>query len=172
MIATGMLMLACGIIAGQFHHQFGVAPILGATLCAACFLRPRDLAIVGLGGMLLRDLLMGTSLFTGVRLAGIGLVVLAVVALKVRPTVRSLLIGLLVSSPIFHLALAVGDWATGTCGVWPKTPQGLAGAIVASIPYFQRSFIGDVLFTGLFLGAYVLMACGWSWSSKSIRPIS
>ncbi len=40
MIATAMLTLACGIIAGQFHHVLGVAPILGAILCAACFLRP------------------------------------------------------------------------------------------------------------------------------------
>lgn len=154
MIATAMLTLACGIIAGWFHHQLGVAPILGAILCAACFLRPGDLFIVGLGGMLLRDLMMGLSLFTLVRLGGMALVVLAVVALQVRPTVRSLLTGLLVSSPIFHLALAVGDWATGTCGIWQKTPQGLTGAVVSALPYFQRSFVGDILFSALFLAAY------------------
>ena len=168
MIATGLLTLACGIIAGQFHHTFGVAPILGAILCASFFLRPRDLVIVGLGGILVRDLLMGFSLFTAVRLAGIALVVAAIVALKVRPNLRSMLTGLLVSSPIFHLALAVGDWVTGTCTVWPKTPQGLAQAVVTAIPYFQRSFVGDVLFASLFLGAYTLAACTWSWS-KSIR---
>ena len=171
MVAIGMLMLACGIIAGQFHHLFGVAPILGAILCAACFLRPKDLFAVGIGGMLIRDLLMGFSLFTAVRVAGIALVVLAVVALKVRPTLRSLLAGLLVSSPIFHLALAVGDWATGTCGIWPKTPQGLAGSVASAIPYFQRSFVGDLLFTSLFLSAYSLAAYTWT-CSKSIRSIS
>jgi len=167
MIVTAMLTLACGIIAGQFHHQLGVAPILGAILCAACFLRPRDLFVVGLGGMLLRDLLMGFSLFTGVRLIGIGLVVLAVVLLKVRPVLRSLLVGLLVSSPIFHLALAVGDWATGTCGIWPKTPQGLTSAIVSTFPYFQRSFVGDLLFTSLFLAAYSLAAYAASGLSRA-----
>ncbi len=171
MLATGLLMLGCGIIAGAFHHEFGVAPILGAILCAACFLRPRDLFTVGLGGILIRDLLMGLSLFTAVRLAGIALVVAAVVAVKVRPNLRSLLIGLLVSSPIFHLALAVGDWATGTCGIWPKTAQGLSQAVVSALPYFQRSFVGDVLFTSLFLGAYTLAAYAWSWS-KGIRSTS
>ena len=171
MVATGMLMLACGIIAGQFHHALGVAPILAAILCAACFLRPRDLFVVGVGGMLIRDLLMGFSLFTAVRVAGIAGVVLAVVALKIRPTLRSLLTGLLVSSPIFHLVLAVGDWATGTCGIWPKTPQGLASAVVSTLPYFQRSFVGDLLFTSLFLVAYSLAAYTWS-CSKSIRSIS
>ncbi|MBI3323107.1 MAG: hypothetical protein HYZ95_01425 [Candidatus Omnitrophica bacterium] len=167
MIATGMLTLVCGVIAGQFHHALGVAPILGAILCAACFLRPRDLFIVGLGGILIRDAVMGLSPFTAVRLAGIALVVTAVVALRVRPTLRSLLIGLLVSSPIFHLALAAGDWATGTCGIWPRSPQGLQQAVVSALPYFQRSFVGDVLFASLFLGAYTLAAytvLGWRTS--------
>ena len=158
MIITGMLTLACGLIAAQFHHLFGMAPVLGAILCAACFLRSRDLFVVGLGGMLLRDLILGLSVFTWVRLAAIALVVLAVLLLKVRPALRSLLIGLLISSPIFHLALAVGDWATGTCGHWTQSAQGLTSAIVSTVPYFQRSFVGDSLFTALFLMAYSLAA--------------
>ena len=164
MLAMGMLTLAGGMIAGQFHHAFGVAPVVGAILCAALFLRPRDLFIVGLGGILVRDLVMGLSLFTAARLAGIALVVAAIVALKVRPNPRSLLTGLLVSSPLFHLALAAGNWATGTCGDFPRTAQGLGQAAVGAIPYFQRSFLGDVLFAGLFLGAYSLAGytvLGW-----------
>ena len=168
MIATALLTLACGLIAGQFHHTFGVAPILGAILCASLFLRPRELFVVGLGGMLVRDLLMGLSLFTLFRLAAMVLVVAALIALKVRPNLRSLLTGLLVSSPIFHLTLSVGNWATGTCGSWARTPGGLAQSIVTSVPYLWRSFVGDVLFASLFLGAYTLAACSWSWS-KSIR---
>ena len=168
MLATAMLTTACGIIAAQFHHQLGVAPILGAILCAACFLRPKDLFIVGIGGMLLRDLLMGFSAFTAVRVAAIALVVLAFVLLKVRPNLRSLVTGLLVSAPIFHISLAVGDWATGTCGSYSHTPAGLKTAIVSSLPYVQRSLLGDFLFTALFLGAYSLAAYSWTWS-KSIR---
>ncbi|MBI3322309.1 MAG: hypothetical protein HYZ94_01335 [Candidatus Omnitrophica bacterium] len=168
MVATGLLTAASGIIAGQFHHTLGVAPILGAILCAALFLRPRELFIVGLGGILLRDLLMGLSPFTLVRLIGMALVVAAIIGLKVKPNLRSLLTALLVSSPVFHLALAVGNWAMGTCGDFARTPTGLFQSIAGSIPYFQRSFVGDVLFTSFFLGAYTLAAYSWSWS-KSIR---
>ena len=172
MIATGALTLVCGLIAAQFHHILGVAPILGAILCAACFLRPKELWVVGLGGVVIRDLLLGFSAFTLVRLVGMGLVVVAILALKVRPNFRSLMTGLLLSSPIFHLALAVGDWATGTCGIWPRTTQGLAGAVAGAFPYFQRSFIGDVLFASLFLALYSvagILLIGWreqavSWS--------
>gem|GEM_PF-2240772 len=171
-MVAGILMLACGVVAGQFHHVFGVAPILGAILCAACFLRPRELFIVGLGGVLVRDFLIGFSSFTLVRLVGMGLVVATIVALKVRPSFRSLLMALLISSPIFHLTLAVGDWLTGTCAVVPKTSQGIFLSVAASLPYLQRSFIGDTLFTGLFLSVYGMFAClffrwrpeAFSWS--------
>ena len=160
-MATALLVLACGLIAAQFNHALGVAPILGAILCAACFLRARELWIVGLGGMLLRDLLLGLPLFTLVRLAGMALVVAAIVALRVRPNLRSLALGLIIASPLFHLALAVGDWATGTCGIWPRNPQGLAAAVTSAWPYFQRSLVGDLLFSSLFLSLYTLGAYAW-----------
>lgn len=171
MAATAMLTAACGLIAAQFHHQLGIAPILGAILCAACFLRPKDLFIVGIGGMLIRDLLLGFSMFTAVRVAGIALVVAALVMLKVRPSWRSLLAGLLIAAPLYHLSLAAGNWATGTCGDFAMNAQGFVSAIGSSLPYMQRSFAGDLLFTALFLGAYSLAAQSWSWS-KSIRSIS
>lgn len=160
MLVPWLLTLGCGIIAGQFHHTFGVAPVLAAILCASLFLRSRDLWFVGLGGMLLRDLLMGFSLFTLVRLVAIGLVVVTVQGLRVRPTLKSLLTGLLVSSPLFHLALAVGNWATNACGVWPKTAQGLWSSAASSWPYFQQSLIGDMLFTSFFLSVYALATYG------------
>lgn len=158
MMAIGMFTLTCGWLAARFPHLWGVAPILGAILCAACFLRPRELFVVGLGGILIRDLFIGLSPFTGVRLAGMGLVVLTMVALKVRPSLRSLGMGLLISSPIFHLTLAVGDWATGACAGFPRTPAGLLSSILSGLPYFQRSFAGDVLFAGIFLTAYGMFA--------------
>lgn len=158
MMAIGILTLTGGWLSGRFSHFFGVAPILGALLCAACFLRPKELFVVGLGGIFFRDLFVGFSSFTLVRLIGIGLVVWTLIAIKVRPSFRSLLIGLWVSSPIFHLTLAVGDWWTGTCVVLPKTPQGLLSSIAGGLPYFQRSFMGDILFTALFLAAYGMAA--------------
>ena len=158
MMATTLLMLVCGVVAGRFSHVFGVAPILGALLCAACFLPPRQLFFVALGGILVRDLIVGLGPLTLVRLVGITLVAGILLILKVRPSPRPLLTGLLISSPIFHLTLAAGDWWTGTCAVLPKTPQGFLSSIVGSLPYFQRSFVGDMLFTSLFFAAYGMVA--------------
>ena len=160
MLATWLLTFGCGILASQFHHQVGIAPVLAAILCAALFLRSRDLWLVGLGGMLLRDVLLGFSPFTLVRLAAISVVILAIQRLQIRPTLRSLLTGLLVSSPLFHGVLAVGNWANNACGVWPKTAQGLWSSIATSWPYFQQSLVGDVLFTSFFLSVYSLATYG------------
>ena len=164
MATIAVLTLVGGVVAGRFSHLFGVAPILGALLCGACFLRPRELFVVAFGGILIKDLWIGLSPFTLVQLIGIGLVPGVLLTLNVRPSFRSLLTGLLVSSPLFHLTLAVGDWWTGTCAVLPKTSSGLLSSIVSSLPYFQRSFVGDTAFTALFLGLYALAATpllGW-----------
>ncbi len=160
MIATWLLTLGCGLIASRFHHDVGIAPVLGAILCAGIFLKPRDLWIIGLGGMLIRDLILGFSLFTLVRLAAIALVILSIRQLKLQPNLRSLLTGLVISSPLFHLTLAVGDWVTGTCGHWPRTPQGLAQSIASSWPYFQKSLAVDLLFSALFLLLYTAVVVG------------
>lgn len=170
MMATWLLTLGCGIVAGQFHHQVGIAPVLAAILCAALFLRPRDLWLVGLGGMLLRDALLGFSGFTLVRLAAMALVLATIQRMALRPTLKSLLAGLLVSSPLFHGVLAVGNWATNACGVWPKTAQGFWNSIATSGPYFQRALIGDMLFASLFMALYSLL--GYALSDRLAKAAS
>lgn len=152
MIVSLVLMGMGGLLAGLMSHPFGVAPILGAMLCASCFLRPRDLWIVGLGGIAIRDLLLGPSAFTLVRLVGVALVIGVILALKVRLTWRSVVTGLLIVAPIFHLVLAAGDWATGTCAGYPRTWDGLGRTVASAAPYFQQSFLTDLAFTGLFFG--------------------
>jgi len=168
MIASLIVMVACGLLAGQFRHVLGVAPILGATLGASCFCRPRDLWVVALGGLVVRDLVAGVfGPFTVVRLVAMALVVLTVRLLRVRLprlpaghswmkatrlALQSVLAGLLVVVPVFHLALVVGDWATGFCAGYPRTPSGLWQTLVSAAPYAQRAFVGEVLFTTLFFG--------------------
>ena len=150
------LAVLCGMLARQWTHSVGVAPMLAGVLFAACFLRRRDVAIVGLGAMLVRDLLAGVGWFTLVRLCAMLGVIGILWAIRVRPSLRSLLLALGLSSPAYHLVLATGDWMTHTCSTAPFTPQGLFTTIASSLPYFQRSLIGDLLLTSAFLSLYTL----------------
>jgi len=151
-----VLAVGCGVLAWQFTHAVSVAPMLAGVLCASCFLRRRDVAVVGLGSMVVRDLLAGVSWFTLVRLCAMLGVVGIIWAIRVRPSVKSLLLALGLSSPTYHLILAVGDWVTHTCSKEPLTPHGLLATVASSLPYFQRSLIGDLLFTSAFLSLYML----------------
>jgi hypothetical protein len=150
------LALSAGLIAGGFRHAVGTAPVLAALLCASCFLRRRDVAIIGVVGMVVRDLVAGVSWFTLVRVAAVLSVVGIVAWLRVRPSLRSLLAGLVVSVPVYHFMLAFGDWVTQVCSKEPWTPAGLVATLAGSLPYVQRSIVGDVVFTGAFLGLYAL----------------
>ncbi len=156
MMVSLVLAVVCGVVARQFTHAVGVAPMLAGVLCASCFLRRRDVAVVGLGAMLVRDLLAGVSWFTLVRLCAMFSVIGIIWAIRVRPSLKSLLLALGLSSPTYHLILAVGDWVTHTCSNAPFTPQGLLTTMASSLPYFQRSLIGDLLFTSAFLSLYTL----------------
>ena len=156
MVIRLVLALLCGILAWQLQHVVGLAPILAGVLCASCFLRRRDVAVVGIGAMLVRDLLVGLSGFTLVRLVGIAAVIAIVWAVRVRATLRSLLVGLGASSPVYHLILSTGDWLTQTCTKAPLTPHGFWATLMSNLPYYQRSLISEILFTSAFLSLYAL----------------
>lgn len=149
-----MFAVVAGILASQFQHAVGAAPILAALLCAACFLRKRDVALIGIVAMLTRDALVGLSWFTVVRVMAVLSVVGVVSLLRVRPMFSSLFMGLVAAAPAYHLTLSVGDWVTHTCSTAPWTWQGLMATIHTSVPYFTRSFLGDLVFTSAFLGLY------------------
>lgn len=155
-VAIGFGVLA-GAVASQWSHVIGSAPILAALLCAACVLRTRDLVIIGVVVMLTRDVVSGVSWFTLVRLAAILSVVGMLWIVRVRPTIKSLLIGLGTSSPVYHVVLTMGDWATQTCSKAPLTFQGLQETVASSLPYAGRSIVTDTVFAGAFLALYLLM---------------
>lgn len=154
-VILGLTAIA-GVAAAVFHHTVGPAPILAALLCAACFLRKRDVLAVGLGAMLIHEAIVGFSVFTVVRLVAILGVTGIIWALRVRPTWTSLLSGVALASPTYHVALAIGDWATQFCTKAPHTVTGLAATLMSAAPYFQRSFVSEVAFSAAFLGFYAL----------------
>lgn len=156
MIVMLLLGLTAGLLAGGLGHVVGTTPLLGALLCAACLFRTRDVAIMGLVGIIFRDAVLGLSWFTVVRVMAILSVVGIVTALRVRPSIKSLLLGLGVSAPVFHLVLAFGDWVTQTCSKEPWNFSGLRNTLMGSLPYFQTSLIGDLAFTAAFVGLYTL----------------
>lgn len=168
------LTVAAGVMTASFNHALGMGPMLAALLCAACFLRQRDVLIIGLGAMLIHDLMVGLSVFTLVRLAAILFVVGAIRVLRVRPAAGSLLLGLAVIIPLYHLALTTGDWITHFCTQEPHTVQGFMATLGSNLPYIQHSCVNDLVLTAVFLGVYTLSGSAlrtW-WPSALPQGIS
>lgn len=155
MIITAVLTCLAGLLAWM-GHPWGVAPIVAAVLCSAYFLRTRDVLIVGVGAMLLRDLLVGPSAFTVVRVAAILFVVGLVALLRVRGRLRMLLPAVVLAVPLYHVMLTAGDWLTQTCATEPRTLAGLQATFASAWPYMIRTGTTELAFTALFLGAYAL----------------
>lgn len=155
-VALGFGMVA-GAAANQWGHVVGSAPMLAAVLCAAPFLRKRDLILMSLVAMLTRDAIGGVSWFTLVRLAAILSVVGVLRILRVRPLVKSFVIGLGASSAVYHVVLTMGDWVTQTCSKAPLTWRGLQEVFVSNVSYAGRSILTDAVFAGAFLTLYLMM---------------
>jgi len=174
MAVSIVLAVIVGGMAGQLRHAVGAAPILAALLWAACFLRKRDVALIGIGAMLIHDAIAGVSVFTIVRVVAMLGVIGVIWAIRVRPTWLSLLSGLVLVAPTYHLVLATGDWVTQFCTQAPHTLPGLAATLMSAFPYFQRSFVSEVLYSAAFLGIYALSGSAirlW-WPAAFPQPIS
>ncbi|MBI3312024.1 MAG: hypothetical protein HYZ88_00660 [Candidatus Omnitrophica bacterium] len=61
---------------------------------------------------------------------------------------------------------------TRTCSTAPLTPQGLVASLASSLPYIQRSLIGEMAFTGAFLALYTVTGyvVARRWTSVLPQP--
>lgn len=154
MLMASVLAVIAGIVAGQFHHLVGAAPIVAAILCAGSFLRRHQMLIVGLGAILLRDLLVGFHWFTFVRVMAVLGVVGVAWLIRVGPNLRSLIMGLVLASGVYHIILASGDWALQVCSTFPRTPEGWVANLWSTLPYIHRTLVSDLAFSSIFLALY------------------
>jgi hypothetical protein len=59
------------------------------------------------------------------------------------------------SSVIFFLLTNFGVWMTSA--IYAKSAEGLMQAYVAGIPFFQNSLLGNLIYTAVIFGGYVLL---------------
>ena len=156
MVMVFVLAGVTGLMSAFVQHPLGAAPVLAAMISAVLFLRRRDVLLVGLLSVLVRDAILGFSVFTVVRVAAMLAVAGALRLARVKPTLGSAALGLLIAAPVYHLTLIVGDWATQFCATEPRTLSGLIATLQSSLPYVQRSLVTEAFFGAALLGVYVL----------------
>ena len=143
-------------------HLYNVTPITAIALLSGFhFRRPGLAALIPVLAMFFSDLLLGfhsTMLFVYLPLVSIVFLGHALRALKpesevpVKESLGFAFIGAL----IFFFVSNFGVWATQS--FYAPNLSGLISCFIAGLPFFERSLLGDLMFTALLFSVYSL-AC-------------
>lgn len=132
------------------------SPVTAIALFSGAYLADRKLAIlVPLLSLLIGDLILGlhnTMLFT----YGAFLFVVMLGFWLSRHVCGQLIVATsLISSVMFFAVTNFGVWAMA--GYYPMTLDGLVTSYVAAIPFFQNTLMGDLFFTAVLFGFFMLL---------------
>jgi hypothetical protein len=151
-----------------------VSPITALAFCGALYFRDWRLWLVPLIALTLSDLWLNhyhatafgytwtlTEMLLRAGCVGVALGLGRLVAARRRAT--NLLAGTLASSLVFYLVTNTAAWAADA--FYPGTAAGWWQAMTVGHPefpptlwFFRNTFAGDLLFTGLFVGAMAIAA--------------
>jgi len=153
---VGMIFL--GVFMRLIPHPPNLAPISAMALFGGSYLPKRYAFILPLSALFLSDLVLGFYGKTMLFVYG-SFLLIGFLGLQLRRNKKPLkIIGVsLFSSLIFYLITNFGVWAV--TGMYAKTLAGLMESYIMALPFFRNTFVGDLLYTGLFFGAYELVRC-------------
>jgi hypothetical protein len=150
---TGIIIAGAALRLVPHYPNF--TPIAAIALFGGAYFTNKKLAvIVPFAAMLLSDLVLGYhSTFLAVYIS-FALIVAIGFSLQKKRTVSRILIASVSSSALFFAITNFAFWATGA--MYPMSLAGLGECYVAAIPFFQNTLIGDLVYTGVFFGAFEL----------------
>ena len=163
---TLVSLVFVGFFARLIPHPFNFTPIVGMTLLAGIYARPRWVALaVPFAAMFVSDLVLNNtvyaSFYEGIQVFGswgvyvaLGLCALLPLAANVgRQAGWTKLLGAGVGgSLLFFLVTNAAVWATS--GIYPLNAAGLAASLAAGLPFFPATLASTLLFGGI--GVWVM----------------
>jgi hypothetical protein len=146
-------MIIAGAALRLIPHYPNFTPITAMALFGGAYFTNKKLAfIVPFAAMLLSDLVLGYhSTFLAVYIS-FALIVAIGFSLRKKRTVSNILVASVSSSVLFFVITNFAFWYTGA--LYPMSLTGLGACFIAAIPFFQYTLIGDLVYTGLFFGAF------------------
>lgn len=135
------------------------AAVSAAALFAGFFFKNRLLALcVPMLAMLASDLVHGFYHpgLMAIVYAMLAMPVLMRSVLGANPGVTRIAACAMFSSVSFFLVTNFGVWAMGDGVGYAKDVSGLLACYAAALPFFRGTFAGDLVYSGVFFGAYAL----------------
>ena len=151
-LVAPVIIISIAVALRLVPHPANVAPIAAMALFGGVYLDKKYALIIPLVALFISDLFLGfhgTMLFVYGSFLMTGLIGLW---LRNHKQIQHVIAASLFSSLLFYLVTNFGVWLTGT--LYAKTMTGLFESYTMALPFFRNTIIGDLLYVGLFFGAY------------------
>jgi len=149
-----ILIILVAVLMRLLPHMPNFTPIAAMALFGGVYLNKKFAFVIPLAAMFVSDIFLG---FHQAMPYVYGSFILAVVIglwLKNNKSAKNIFCASLISSILFFLITNFGVWAGGW---YPRTLSGLMQSYIMGIPFFRNTVLGDLLYTGVFFGAYELV---------------
>jgi hypothetical protein len=155
-----MTIILLTLVSATFRllpHPANFVPITALALFVSAKWGTRRGALALLGSMVLSDLVLGTYDPKLMAVVYGSLVVTALIGRWVGKNIsaRRIVVGSLASSVFFYLTTNFAVWAFSPW--YAHNAAGLIQSYVLAAPFFRNAALGDLLFSGMFFGAYALL---------------
>lgn len=168
-----------GVIARVLPHMANFAPMGAIALFSIAFYKRKTLALaIPVLAWWLSDLYLNNTAYATSEgftwftydqlfsiLALVAIVGLGAILLK-KLNVAKVMIGSISASLIFFLVSNFGVWMQGL--LYPKTLSGLASCYTMALPFYQATFISDLVFTSVFFTAMYFISKTVSEQSNEV----
>jgi len=161
-------VLAVGLVSRCLPHTPNLSPI-----SALFFLAPVVAPVGWLGfvlttiGLMVTDFAIG--FYPGIEFVYFGYALIGLLGFLQKTNLKSPLtwiLNLAAGPTIFFLISNLGVW--WSTGMYTRTLEGLVECFVLAIPFFHKSLLAHVLFSGLFCAAYLVLArISWGCRKQS-----
>jgi len=152
-----ILLIILGFVSRLLPHPANFAPIGAIALFAGIYLPKRLALVLPLATMFVSDIFIGFYDWR-IMLAVYGsFAIVGLIGLFVRKNKKfhRILGGTLLGSIIFFIITNFAVWMFGT--MYAYNFSGLMECYTMAIPFFKNSILGDLFYTGIFVGTFELL---------------
>ncbi len=147
-----LALIITGFAMRLLPHPANFAPIGALALFAGLYLPRKWALIIPLGAMLLSDIIIGFYSWQIMFAVYACFAIVVGIGLLVRKNKKfsTILGGTILGSIIFFLVTNAAVWLFGT--MYMHDFSGLMHSYYMAIPFFRNSLMGDLFYTGVFVG--------------------
>jgi len=153
-LISPLLIIFFAVSLRLLPHPPNVAPIAAMALFGGAYLNKKYALIIPIAAMFISDLFLGFH--ESVPMVYTSFLIIGLIGIWLSKHKKPIFIvsASLFSSLLFFILTNFNYWYATS--LYPKTFTGLLESYSFALPFFRNSIIGDLLYVGLFFGAYEL----------------